>query len=132
MKSGHFELMNQEARALGITAIVVFTILLIAFYKSSPLIILKMAAALLWLFAIPGMLLLLCLREKLDRMERMVMGALLSAAILGISSYYVGLLGLNLKYHYVVLPIVLDAVGIFLFMRHEKAVETQTGKGKEE
>lgn len=127
MKKERFELARQEARALGIVAVVVFALLLVAFYKSGFLVVLKMTAALLWLFAIPGAVLLLCLRETLERMERMLMGALLSGAILGISSYYVGLAGLHVKYHYIVLPLALDIIGLALFIRHEKRKEKASG-----
>ena len=59
-------------------------------------------------------------REKIGRMERTVMGALLSAAILGITSYYLGIFGISLKYHHVILPLALIVVGIGLLLWKEK------------
>ena len=116
MKREHFDLLKEEGKALGIVAVVVFVVLLIVFYKSGFFAALRMTLAGVWLFVIPGILLMLSFRDKLGRMERMVMGALLSAAILGISSYYVGLAGLNIKYHAMVFPLVLDAIGIILMV----------------
>lgn len=123
MKSAHSELAREEGKALGIIAGVLFAALLAAFYKSGVLVALRTTAALLWLFVVPGMLLLLFLHGKLGRMERILMGSLLSAGIMGIASYYIGLAGFNVNYHYMVLPPVLGIVGILLFLRHDKKDE---------
>ena len=120
MKSAHSELVREEGKALGIVAGVLFVVLLVAFYKSGVIVALRMALALLWLFVVPGMLLLLFLREKLQRMERILIGSLLSAGVLGIASYYIGLIGFNVNYHYLVLPLVLDGAGIIVFLWHSK------------
>src|SRR3989338_2433872 len=70
--------------------------------------------ALFWLFVIPGYFIMLYWQEKLDFIERFFAGIILSAAVIGISSYYFGLIGLNIKYHAVFMPLLMIAVVITL------------------
>jgi len=46
-------------------------------------------------------------KDKLDFAERIVVGSAMAAGIIAISSYYLGLVGFNLKYHGIVLPLLM-------------------------
>ena len=57
------------------------------------------------------------LREKIDFIERFIIGIALAAGMIGIISYYVGLMGLNVKYHAIVLPLFLILIGLIFNLR---------------
>ena len=44
-------------------------------------------------------------------MERFIIGISLAAGIIGVLSYYIGLIGLNIKYHAVLLPLAIIIAG---------------------
>ena len=50
-------------------------------------------------------------KENLEFAERFVIGVLASAAMIGIFSYYIGLVGLNMKYHAFILPPLIIIIG---------------------
>jgi len=99
---------------LFITGLVIFKIL---FYKENLIIILRTVFALFWMFALPGYAVMYYWHDKLSFLERFIIGIALGIAVIGIASYYLGLIGLNIKYH-VVLPLVIILVCLF-FNRKE-------------
>jgi uncharacterized membrane protein len=112
LKKELFDTVKKESIYMGILFFVVVITFKIAFYKESFVMILRTVLSLFWLFAIPGYFVMLYWRENLDFMERFIIGIILSAAIIGIFSYYLGLLGLNIKYHAIIFPIALISLGI--------------------
>lgn len=101
---------------LFLAAIIIFTIL---FYKESFLIVLRTVLAFFWLFILPGFSLMYYWHEKLSFLERLIIGIAVSASVIGISSYYLGLLGLHIKYHGVILPALLISLAFFLNFRKD-------------
>ena len=55
--------------------------------------------------------------DKLSFTERLVIGVGVSAALIGISSYYLGITGLNIKYHTFILPTAFILIGIVISLR---------------
>jgi uncharacterized membrane protein len=99
----------------------------IVFYKESILAILKTALSLYWLFVLPGFALMYYWEKKLGFAERFVIGIFVQAAIVGILSYYLGLLGLHVKYSGIIIPILSLLVGFWgMFFLKEK-VDNSTG-----
>ena len=84
----------------------------IAFYKENFIVLLRIVLSIFWLFVLPGYFIMLYWKEKIGFIERIVVGISIAAAIIGIFSYYISLAGLNLKFHAIVLPLVLILVGI--------------------
>ncbi len=117
MSKETFDLIRKEGIYVGGLFLIVLIIFKIIYFKENILIIFRFAFSLFWMLALPGYFLMLYWREKLDFAERFVIGIALSAAIIGISSYYIGLLGLNIKYHGILLPILMILVGIGLNIR---------------
>ena len=111
MKKEIFDL--KELKYLGLLFILVLIIFKIAFFKENIAVLLRNVLSLFWLFAIPGYFIMLYWKEHLGFTERFVIGIAISAAIIGIFSYYLGLIGLNIKFHYILLPILLIIIGIF-------------------
>ena len=112
MKKEIFDFAKRELKYIGLLLLLLIIILKIVYFKENPVIAMRMAFSLFWLFLLPGYFIMLYWKEKLDFVERIIAGSALSAAIIGVSSYYAGLAGLNIKYHAVVLPLALILAGI--------------------
>ncbi|MDP7263090.1 MAG: hypothetical protein QF436_01555 [Candidatus Woesearchaeota archaeon] len=117
LKKEVFDTVKKEFKFIGILFLLALVIFKIAFFKEDLMILFRTVLSLFWLFALPGYFIMLYWKEKLEFTERFVVGIALSAAIIGILSYYIGLLGLNIKYHMFVLPLVLIVSGIVINMR---------------
>ena len=115
MKKKVFDLL--ELKYIGILFLLALIIFKIAFFKENLVVLLRNVLSLFWLFVLPGYFIMLYWKEKLGFTERFVIGIALSAAIIGIFSYYLGLIGLNIKYHAIVLPLVLILAGIVINLR---------------
>jgi len=110
------ELFNRISREAGYLALIFlsFTIILkIAFFRENFLSVLRTSASLFWIFALPGYFIMGYWSSRIGFMERLVIGIIVAAGITGIMSYYLGLIGLHIKYHSVLLPILLIAVGFY-------------------
>ena len=117
MSKKTFDVIKKESVYAGILFLVILIIFKIIYFRDDFIVLLRFAASLFWLFAVPGYCLMLYWNENLDFTERIIIGIAVSAAVIGISSYYIGLLGLNLKYHGIILPFVLIFAGIALNFR---------------
>jgi len=113
LKKEVFELVKKELRYIGILFLLVLIIFKIAFFKEDVVVLFRNVLSLFWLFALPGYFIMLYWEKELGFTERFVIGIAISAAIIGIFSYYLGLIGLNIKYHHILLPTVLVIIGIF-------------------
>jgi uncharacterized membrane protein len=98
-----------------------FVLVLIAFKilfaSESFSVVLRTVAAVFWLIFLPGYAITFYWIEKLKFYERFIIGIAISTAIIGLLSYYIGLMGLNIKYHAVLLPLVLIIIGIAAAIR---------------
>ena len=120
LKKEVFEQVKEELKYIGILFLLVLIIFKIAFFKEEIIVLLRNVLSLFWLFALPGYSIMLYWKEKLGFLERFVIGIVLSTAIIGISSYYLGLIGLNIKYHTIVFPLVLILIGTAINLRNSK------------
>lgn len=107
---------KQEVLYLVLALIIATIIFKIAFHKEKIIPVIKTTLGIFWLFVLPGFFILYYWQDKLDFIERLIIGFVLSSAIIGISSYYAGLLGLHIKYHGIILPFILIIVGIVLML----------------
>ena len=120
--------MNQEVLSklkrelLLIAVIFVIFILLfkLIFIKEDFIVIIKIIASIFWLFVLPGYSVLFYWHYKIGFIERIVIGIALSAAIIGIFSYYLGLLGLDIIYHSIILPLIIIIAGFIIVFRYLK------------
>jgi|TARA_B100001971_G_C18243404_1_gene572481 hypothetical protein len=120
LKKEVFEVVKKESQYIGLVFLIVLIIFKIAFYKENLIVLFRNVLSLFWLFALPGYFIMLYWKEQLRFVERFVIGTAMAAAIIGILSYYIGLIGLNIKYHSIVLPLVLILVGIVINLRNHK------------
>lgn len=107
---------NKYLLYLFLIGIIIFKIL---FYKENFLVVLRVTFSLFWVFIFPGFYLMYYWYEKIEFLERLVIGFALSAALIGISSYYIGLLGLNIKYHAVLLPSLILIISFLVIWKRE-------------
>ena len=116
------EKISSDVKNLGylyLAAIVVFKILFINETAQTTIIA---VSALFWLFIIPGFFMTRVFGLN-DFAERLVLGILLSGALVGISAYYLGIFGLHVKYSAIVLPPLFLALSIWLSFSRADASE---------
>lgn len=96
-------------------------LLKITFYNESITNILKISAAIFWLFILPGYCITIMWRKENRFLERLAISIPISTALLGITSYYLGLAGLNLKTQAWLLPAVIIAAVIInnMYLNHQ-------------
>ncbi len=115
MKKEAFDL--KELQYLGILFTAALIIFKIAFFKEEIIILLRNISSLFWLFVLPGYFIMHYWKEKIGFVERFFIGTLLSAAIIGISSYYIGIAGLNIKFHAIILPLIIIFAGVMINLK---------------
>ena len=119
MRKEAFESIKKELRYISLLFLIALVMFKIVFFKESAIVLLRAVASLFWLFVLPGYAIMLYWMEKLEFLERVAVGAAVSAAIIGISSYYLGLLGLNIRHHTALLPLAIIAVGFAIAVKKE-------------
>ena len=116
--------MMDKIRREGMMLLAVLLIALvgfrIVFYNESMLVIARVVASIAWLFILPGFAILYYWHEKLEFAERLIAAVPLSTVLVAIPSYYLGLLGLHIMYHGILLPLIVIAIGAVLAYRKEK------------
>ena len=112
---------KRELKYIGMIFVLSLIIFKIAFYKENLVVLFRSVLSIFWIFVLAGYFILLYWKEKLSFIERFIIGIVLSAAIIGVFSYYLGLIGLNIKYHVIVLPLILILLGILInFSKNNK------------
>jgi len=119
LKKEVFDFIKKEAVYIGILLLIVLIIFKIAFFNENIFSVLRIVLSIFWLFILPGYFIMLYWKEKLGFIERIVVGILIAAAIIGIFSYYISLAGINLKYHAFLLPSILILTGIVINLRRK-------------
>ena len=117
MKKEVFNYIIKELMYVGLLFLLALVVFKIAFFKENLTVLIRMVLSLFWLFVLPGYFIMLYWKEKLGFIERFVVGIFISASVVGIASYYLGLFGLNIKYHTILLPLALIVLGIFVNIR---------------
>jgi len=111
------ETLKKEVPYLGGLFIIIAIIFQIIFSKESFGVTIRTVASLFWIFILPGFFILYYWIEKLKFVERLIIGIPISAAITGILSYYVGLMGINIKFHSLIFPPMLIFIGIYFLYK---------------
>ena len=112
--------LKKEFSVVGVLFIVFLIVFKILFYKESLIIVIKTVFALFWIFVLPGFALMYYWHDKLNFLERLIIGITLSAALIGLLSYYLGLFGLNIKYHGFLLPILFLIIAFVIIVKKKE------------
>ena len=124
MKSEALAKLKKEMTYLGILFLVIFAVFKVLFYKEDFLPTLRVVFGLFWLFLVPGFSLLYYWHEKLRFIERIILSFPLSAALVGILSYHLGLIGIDIRYHSL-LPLVFLAAGLMIVITKIKKAKKE-------
>ena len=117
MKKETFEFLKKEMLYIGLLFLLALTIFKIVFFKENLSVLFRTVLSLFWLFVLPGYFIMLYWRERLEFIERFIIGIALAAGVTGVFSYYTGLIGLNIKYHTFILPVILILIGVIVNFR---------------
>jgi len=108
------EILKKEWQYLFGVVVVLYLVFQIVFYKQDFLVVLRSAGVFSLLFVVPGYFLMLHWVKKIDILERLIVGTAFAAALIGVISYYLGLLGITILYHTYLLPALLIMGGFIL------------------
>ena len=111
MKAGDLN----DIHKLLISFFVVFVIAKLVFFQEDVLMVLKVVSSLFWLFVLPGFGITYLWRLRF--IERFVLSIALGSAVVGIGSYYLGLIGLHVAYSSYVLPTIFILIGFAIVFR---------------
>ena len=117
LKKEVFSDIIKESKYIGILFLLALIIFKIAFYKENFIVLLRNVLSLFWLFVLPGYFIMLYWKEKLGFIERMVVGIGIAAGMTGILSYYISLAGLNLRFHAIILPLIIIFAGVMINLK---------------
>jgi peptidoglycan/LPS O-acetylase OafA/YrhL len=106
--------LKDDARWIIAGIVIIGIILKILFPLSSITEIAKLVAGVVWLFVIPGYCIMLAWRSEIELKERVVVGMLSAAGLFAVASYYFGIIGLPIKYHTMLFPILTIIVAVIL------------------
>ena len=107
----------KELKALGLIFAGSLVLMQVLFYKEGFFVNLRVTVGLFWLFVLPGIAVMHYWHEKMGFLSRLLIGIAVSVSVLGIGSYYLGLLGVNIKYHSFIFPPVMMLTGIYMRFR---------------
>lgn len=117
MKNKHLDNLIKEIGIFIGIYIVLLLIFKLVFINENLFIIIKIVSSLFWLFIIPGWTITYYWRTRIDMLERMIIGTAISAAILGIFSYYLGVLGFSISYHSIILPLIMLIISMLINLK---------------
>ena len=108
---------KQELAWLAASFAAFIAIIYITYHKENTATVARTAAAIYWLFVIPGWAVMNHWRENLGFVERLAVGTAGAMAITGVASYYLGLVGLKLQNQALILPaaVIIASFGANLF-----------------
>lgn len=107
---GYVSELKGELKLLVAVFAVVAAVMKIAYVNEGIADVLRVSASLFWLFIVPGYFLTLYWKESLGFVERTVFGSVAAIAVVGITSYYLGLIGLKLQSQTTLLPLAITAL----------------------
>ena len=113
-------LLKKDFSYLLISYLIVIIIFKIGFYKESLFSLARILFSLYWIFAIPGIFITHTFSSRMKFIERFFIGFGIGAAIIGLFSYYIGLVGFHVKYHGVLLPLIVIIVTIIIILKKKE------------
>lgn len=118
------ELGRAILKELGIISMFIFfvaVILTIVFSQTQTSTLVKFMFGMLWFAVLPGYCVMLPWRTSISLGERTVIGTLVILGVFGVISYYLGLLGIRIQYHTILLPFfVIVGTAVCLFIQQLK------------
>ncbi len=101
-----------DIHKLVISYVIGIVIFQIAFFMENLLVVIRTVSVMFWIFVIPGFA--ITYLWKLNFIERLALSVAISSALMGITSYYLGLAGLHVTISSIVLPLVYLVIGVIV------------------
>ena len=111
------EQLKKEWMYVALLLVALIVLLKIIFHSESLGVVLRTAISFFWMLVLPGFTWMYIWKDKLGFGERFIISIPLSAAVVGILSYHLGLIGLHTKYHGALIPILILAAGILVILK---------------
>ena len=119
-------ILKQEGKTLGIVLASLIVVYQLLYFKENIFTVILNVLVAAWITVIPGYCALWYWRRDIDLLERMIFGAIIGIALIGVLSYFSGLFGLHVKYHGYVFPPLIIAVGLWLGFRNDSVHATDS------
>jgi hypothetical protein len=117
-----------DLHKLAISYLAAIVIFQIVFFMENTINVIKTVSVLFWVLVLPG--LGITYLWKMGFLERFALSVAVSAALMGIASYYFGLAGISATTSSVVLPVIFMAAGCLIVFR-DRIIRLKIGKKKE-
>lgn len=107
-----FDKIKEESMWLLYLFICLVVVFKIVFYKENISTLIHSVFGLFWLFILPGFALMFIWKDNFDFIERLIGGSVLSVAIIGLTSYNLTLLNVNIRLQYILVPLSIEVISI--------------------
>ncbi|MBU4246008.1 hypothetical protein L6303_03680 [archaeon] len=109
-----------------ILSIVLGTLIIrIIFFDEGWAVVLKICMMIYGMFILPGIGITYLLKD-INFFERLALSVAISAALLGTSAYYLGILGVHVKYSAIALPVFFSIISLTIMLKELKKIDNNT------
>ncbi|MFH1472005.1 MAG: hypothetical protein ABIF85_03830 [Nanoarchaeota archaeon] len=106
-----------------ILSIVLGTLIIrIIFFDEGWAVVLKICMMIYGMFILPGIGITYLLKD-INFFERLALSVAISAALLGTSAYYLGILGVHVKYSAIALPVFFSIISLTIMLKELKKID---------
>lgn len=114
MKKEAFEQIKKELIMMAVIFILTLLAFKAAFLQEDFFVVLRTVTAIFWILIVPGFAVMSYWQEELKFYERLIIGIGTGTVLVGLLSYYTGLMGLHVKYHAILLPSFIILAGFIM------------------
>ena len=112
MRKEAFEQMKKELMMMAVLFILTLLAFKAVFLQEDFFVVFRAVTAIFWILVVPGFAVMSYWQEELKFYERLIIGIGIGTVLTGLLSYYAGLMGLNIKYHMILLPLAIVLAGL--------------------
>lgn len=113
--------LRKELPYLAAIFLALALVLKIAYYREGFVEVAKTAFSVYWLFVLPGYAMTFYWRASMHFLERVVVGTIAAMGLIGIISYYLGLMGLKIGGQVFILPLLVAAASFAACLKFSAA-----------
>ncbi|MBW2974426.1 hypothetical protein KY366_01795 [Candidatus Woesearchaeota archaeon] len=112
--------LKKEGIIIGELFLIFLVIFKFLFLKSSFILVFRTVFSIFWLYLIPGFCLMYYFVEKMDIVERMIIGTIFGFAVSSLFGYNLGLMGIKVGVQVLLIPVSALVVSAFIIYRKSK------------
>jgi uncharacterized membrane protein len=110
-----------EWQKIALSFAIITLILRTIFFNQDFLVLLKAVSSIYWVLILPGIGLTYLLHD-MNLIERFAISVAISAALVGVSSYYLGLFGVHIRYSAIFVPLIFTVISIVLMYKQSEKI----------